>query len=377
MSWSFPIARVLGTQIRIHLAFFILPIYFGFMGYEVAGVPGAIYGACFILALFFCVLLHEYGHTLAARAFGIRTPTITLLPIGGLARMERIPRKPAHELVIALAGPLVNVVIAGLIAGYFLITAGQIPVPDVSAPPPDEGPNFIVYTNAYDVMVWMMWVNGILAVFNMLPAFPMDGGRVLRAFLALMMPYVRATAVAATLGQLLAFVAAYWALSAFDERFMLFFVAIFVFIGAGREASHARMRDSILGLKVADAMVRRFQTLSPRATLGEASDALLAGAQPDFPVVSEGKVVGILSRSNLALGLRKHGLEGFVELVMTPSCPPVLEVEDLEEATLLLNPKTQPIVPVAAFEDGPLTGLLTHDNLGEAMMIRSALRSRV
>ncbi len=245
----------------------------------------------------------------------------------------------------------------------------------VFVPATEEPTRIIVHDNLHDFFATLMWVNCVLAVFNMLPAFPMDGGRVLRATLAGIMPYVWATAAAATLGQLLAFAAGMWAI--YNGLFVLLLVSIFIFVGAGREAAHARMREVIIGLKVADAMVRRFQTLSPRATLGEAADALLAGAQPDFPVVNEGKIVGILSRANLANGLRKHGKEGFVELVMMPSCPPVLEVDDLEEATTLLDSKKQPIVPVAAFEDGPLTGLLTHDNLGEAMMIRSSLRNRV
>lgn len=378
---------------RIHLTFFLMPAWFGWMGYQQGGWYGAAFGVAFILLLFLCVLLHEYGHSLTARGFGIRTVSITMLPIGGLARLERMPRKPAQELVVALAGPFVNVVIAGGIVFYFFIAGGfslegmsqvfqsewsqlESVVEEAAA---SDTKVFHVPTTVHQLLLILLVTNIVLVLFNMIPAFPMDGGRVFRALLAIVLPYVTATAIAAGTGQFLAFLGGFLALQELTSTGNPFplLIAIFIFLGAGQEANAARSRETLRGMHVSDAMVRRFQTLSPRTSLGEAADALLLGAQSDFPIMQEGKLVGMLTRSNLIAGLRKHGPDGFVEYVMADPGEPVLETEALEDATIQLNARKSSVLPVVAFEDGPITGMLTTENLGELMMVRSALKTRV
>ena len=192
-----------------------------------AGLSGAIQGVLLILALFACVLLHEFGHAFAARAFGIRTPDITLWPFGGVARLNRIPDKPWQELIVAIAGPLVNVVIA---AGLFLIhgTAGIQQAEHLESP-------------RVDLLAKLAWVNVILVLFNLIPAFPMDGGRVLRALLAMVMPYAQATQIAARLGQGLAVL---FAMFGFVYNPVLIFIAFVIFVGAQQELAMARANRS-------------------------------------------------------------------------------------------------------------------------------------
>src|SRR5207253_4481584 len=165
MGWSLPIFRIAGIQLRIHVTFLLLIAWLAFGYYAEGGSAVAASRVLFILLLFLCVVLHEFGHAFAAKAFGINTPDITLLPIGGVARLERMPEKPTQELVIALAGPMVNFVIAVCL---FLVTGTR----SITNPLVLEG---------HDLVAQLMVVNVILLVFNLLPAFPMDGGRVLRA----------------------------------------------------------------------------------------------------------------------------------------------------------------------------------------------------
>ncbi|MBX9701274.1 MAG: site-2 protease family protein, partial [Acetobacteraceae bacterium] len=217
MTWSFPIGTVQGTVIRIHLTFLLLLLWIGGTGFAQGGAPEAITSVVFVCLLFLCVLLHEFGHVFAARRYGVRTPDITLLPIGGVAQMERIPEKPSEELVVALAGPAVNVVIAALL---FLALGG---VPSMQAAAELHSPG-------HGILERLAWVNVTLVVFNLIPAFPMDGGRVLRAFLAMRLGHVRATQRAATIGQVVAF--GFGILGLFGGNPLLVFIALFVYLGA-------------------------------------------------------------------------------------------------------------------------------------------------
>ncbi len=185
MRWSFKLARIAGIDVCVHVTFLLLLAFIGFSALASGGAAAAIEGVIYVCLVFLCVLLHEFGHALAARRYGIRTPDITLLPIGGVARLERMPEKPSQELVVAIAGPLVNVVIALLL---FPFARGSLdPV--------------IIQNVGVGLVTKLFITNVILVVFNMIPAFPMDGGRVLRAFLAMRMDYAKATNIAATIGQ--------------------------------------------------------------------------------------------------------------------------------------------------------------------------------
>jgi len=228
MRWSFKVASVAGIEVRIHLTFLLFLAWIGFSYYQVEGLPGAVQGVLFILSLFACVLLHEFGHAFAARGFGIATPDITLLPIGGVARLTRIPDKPWQELVVAIAGPLVNVVIAAALIFVVHRSAELEQLQYLESP-------------RVELLSKLASVNVMLVLFNLIPAFPMDGGRILRALLAMAMPYAQATQVAAWIGQGLAVVFGIFGL--FGNP-LLIFIAFFIFAGAQQEAAIARAKGS-------------------------------------------------------------------------------------------------------------------------------------
>src|SRR6266481_1417214 len=282
MSWSLPIIRIAGIQLRIHVTFLLLIAWLAFGYYAEGGSAVAAARVIFVLLLFVCVVLHEFGHAFAAKAFGINTPDITLLPIGGVARLERMPEKPMQELVIALAGPMVNVVIA---LGLFVAGGSRA----LLNPSTIEGGGLIAQ---------LLTINILLLLFNLLPAFPMDGGRVLRALLATRLSYTRATQIAASIGQACAFIFGF--LGLFGNP-LLIFIALFVYMGASQEATLAQLKDISRSFPVSSAMVREFRSLPQTATLQEAVDALLATSQHDFPVMDEtgSSVAGVLTRHDL------------------------------------------------------------------------------
>lgn len=281
MRGSYRIARVAGIDVKIHVTFLLLLAWFGWMYWQEGGVRGAIEGVGFTLLLFLCVLLHEFGHAFAARAYGIRTPDITLLPIGGVARLERMPSKPAHELVVAIAGPAVNVVIAALLAFVFKINATD----------------FSEIDHAGGSMVTKLYyMNVILVAFNAIPAFPMDGGRVLRALLAMRFNNVLATTIAARVGQTLA---VGFAVASFRGAPMLLFIAIFVFLGAQQELAYARSRGG--GPKtISDIMHSQFSSIPADTPVDHAMAFARESAQPFFPVVDAGlHALGVVTLDSL------------------------------------------------------------------------------
>jgi len=359
MAWSFPIARLFGSEIRIHVTFFLLLAWIAIAHYQQGGAQAAAEGVAFILALFACVVAHEFGHALAARRYGIRTPDITLLPIGGLARLERMPEKPGQEIVVALAGPAVNVVIAVLI---ILIMNARF---DMEALQRLDNP-------ALDFMVRLASVNVFLVIFNLIPAFPMDGGRVLRALLALRFSRVRATNIAARIGQALAFVFGFVGLIGGNP--LLIFVAIFVYLAATAEAQSVGMQDVTRSLGVRDAMITHFETLGPQSTIADAAGLLLRTTQHEFPVVDGGGGLrGFLTRNAMVQALSKSGPATPVVEAMTGDIPTARHVGRLDEALKLLQEKQAPAIGVVDAE-GRLVGYVTAENIGELMMVETAFR---
>src|SRR5947199_8226851 len=355
MGWSIPIFRVAGIQLRIHVTFLLLIAWLAFGYYAQGGSVAAASRVIFVLLLFLCVWLHEFGHAFAAKAFGIRTPDITLLPIGGVARLERMPEEPMQELIIAAAGPAVNVIIAGCL---FLTGASFVYPPTPTSSLTDA----------------VLTINVVLLLFNLLPAFPMDGGRVLRALLATRLSYARATQIAANIGQGCAFVFGF--LGLMGGNYMLIFIALFVYIGASQEAALAQMRDVSRRFPVSSAMVREFRTLSADATLEEAVDALLATSQHDFPVVDESRnIAGLLTRQDLISALRKNDPALRVGDVMRRDIPTVTTGTRFEEAFRILQECNCPAVPVLD-RMKRLVGLLTPENVTELMMVQSAMPQR-
>ncbi|HEV3242883.1 MAG TPA: site-2 protease family protein [Chthoniobacterales bacterium] len=355
MSWSLPIVRIAGIQLRIHITFLLLIGWLAIGYYSQGGSAAAVAGVLVILLLFACVVLHEFGHAFAAKAFGINTPDITLLPIGGVARLERMPEEPIQELIIAAAGPAVNLIIALCL----FLTGGSFVYP------PTAG------SSLNDVL---LTINVVLLLFNLLPAFPMDGGRVLRALLATRLSYARATQIAASIGQGCAFVFGF--LGLMGGNYMLIFIALFVYIGASQEAALAQMRDVSRRFPVSSAMVREFRSLPESATLEEAVDALLATSQHDFPVLDEaGNVAGILTRHDLIAALRKNDPAIRVGDVMRRDIPTVTTGTRFEEAFRIMQECNCPAVPVLDSMKR-LVGLLTPENVSELMMVQSALPRR-
>jgi Zn-dependent protease/predicted transcriptional regulator len=359
MKWSWRIGTVRGIGIFVHWTFLIL------IGWIVlshlrqgADVPTVISGVGLVLAVFGCVVLHELGHALTAQRYHIRTRDITLLPIGGVARLERMPDHPTQELLVALAGPAVNVAIAALLYALLLVTSRTEAAGEV-------------HVVGGDFLGKLMWINVTLVAFNLLPAFPMDGGRVLRALLAQRLEYARATRIAAGVGQGMAVLFGLAGLLYLNNPFLVF-IALFVWLGAQEEARAAQLRSAFRGVPVRDAMMTRFRTLDETDPLMVAKDELLAGAQQDFPVMVGGRVAGILGRNDLVKGLADRGVTGRVGEVMRRECPVAEEHEPLDAAYQRMRQAACSAMPV--LRGGELVGILTLENVSELLMVRSVLQ---
>lgn len=357
MKWSFKLGRFLGIDVYVHLTFLLILAFVGLSHWLVAKtLAAAMSGVLFFSLIFVCVLLHEYGHALMARRFGVGTRDITLLPFGGVANLERMPEKPSQELWVALAGPAVNMAIAAVLGVWLTITDSWEPISALG-------------TTKGGLLERLFAVNIGLIVFNMLPAFPMDGGRVLRALLAMKLDYARATSIAATVGKCMAVV--FGILGLFGNP-MLMIIAFFVWMGATQEAGAAEMKSSFSSLTVREAMLTDFMSLTPDATLGDASRLILAGSQKDFPVVLEGRVVGLLMRDDLFAAIESYPVGTPVEAIMRTDFDTLEEGEMLDAAMLELRHELGMTVPV--LRKGILTGLLTAENLGELHILRAASR---
>lgn len=359
MRWSVDVGRVAGITIRLHVTFLLLLIWIGASHYSVGGWTAAVRGLAVILGVFGSVLLHEFGHALAARRYGIETPDITLLPIGGVARLERLPERPVEELVVAVAGPAVNIIIvAVLYAGMWL--TGRAGVLDGIA------------LVGGDFWAQLMFVNISLVVFNLIPAFPMDGGRILRALLASRLGFVRATEIAASVGQGFAFL---FVFLGFFTNPMLIFIGLFVYMGAAGEASSAQLRDFAEGVPVAAVMLTDVRLLHRETPLADAVELLLRGTQREFPVVDAfGRAVGMLCREDVIKALRRHGPGVPVADVMQTNVPVVGRWETLTRIfPRMMEGNFQAIAVVDVH--GRVIGLLTRDNLAEVMMVHGAMQA--
>ncbi len=364
MGWSWRLGRIVGIDVYVHFTFVILLAWIGVAHYLAHySVAEAVGGLIFICTLFGIVVLHELGHALAARRFGIATRDITLLPIGGVARLERMPDDPLQELIVALAGPAVNVVLAAGLLVVLLLGQGIAPLENVMS----VGGDFLSK---------LFVINVMLVVFNMLPAFPMDGGRVLRALLAIPLGYLRATQIAATIGQGMAALFALAGLfgipglSGFNP--FLLFIALFVWVGAAQEASLAQIRSALGGIPVMHAMITDFRVLAPGDPLARATEFLMQGFQQDFPVLEGERVVGVLTLKELAAALGEHGPQAPVSTAMQSEFVTVGPRDMLHAAFLKLQECDCRTLPVV--HDGRLLGLLTADNLAEVLLIHESLR---
>jgi Zn-dependent protease/predicted transcriptional regulator len=357
MRWSWRIGKVAGIGVYVHATFWLLILFILYINWNQGHSLGmALSGVVFVLLIFGCITLHELGHALMARRFGVRTRDITLLPIGGVARLEQMPENPIHELWVALAGPAVNVIIAAALYLALLWAGTGLDFEQFSW----FGGNFL-----NKLMIVNLW----LVAFNMIPAFPMDGGRVLRALLTTRMEFTRASRAAARVGQGIACVFALVGL--FTDPFLIF-IALFVWTGAQQEAAAPEMHSSAKGIPVHRVMLTDFRRLAPDDPLGQVAEIMLATGQEDFPVVFGDHVLGLVTRDALTRVLAQRGSEARVRDAMRRDVPLADAQESLEQALALFRKGNCRSIPVK--RDGRLAGLLTLDNVREFLAVQSALR---
>jgi len=360
--WSLQIARVAGIPIRLHFTFLLLLAFFFFAGLSV----GAQVAVFFVIGLFACVALHELGHSLVALHYKIPVASITLYPIGGISRITK-RAEPKQELWITLAGPAVNLVIAAILWG---ILSSQGHTPSLRS----------VWKGNGDFLTMLFDANVVLFLFNLIPAFPMDGGRILRAFLAVMgMGPAQATRISASIGQLLAIVAVLLVVyphDYFSGNWLLVFIAFFIYLGAGQEAGAVQQEVAFTGVPVSRVMLTKVETLSPGETLKQAADKLLATSQQDFPVINGDEVVGLITRNNLLQGLAVEGPNGYVAGAMRRDFPRAAPEDDMSKILSEAAESNQDpgqSLPLVVMQDGHMVGMVTGDNIAEYFAIQRML----
>jgi len=337
--------------------FILLLVFLLFIG--VGGRQSGATTALYILGLFASVLLHELGHALMARRYHIHTVEIVMFPIGGVSRFERQP-KAWEELWITLAGPAVNLLIAVALLAWVATQQGFVALEKLAEPTDANLAERIALGNL------------LLCLFNLLPAYPMDGGRVLRAFLALRRPEEEATRLAAGAGQVLAFAMGLAGL--LWGNFMLVFVALFVYLGAFQEGAAARGRILTSGFQVEAAMITDFRTLQHGDTIRDAGQLLLATSQHDFPVMLGDQVVGLLSRAALMRAMMAEGPDAYVAGAMDREFKRVTPGTPLSEALPLFS---GPGACVLVMDDeGLLKGMLTSEHFSEFILLRQASQAQ-
>ena len=351
VKWSFHLARIAGIDVRIHATFFLLLAWFGIIYYAEGGTAALFAGLTFIILLFVCVILHEFGHALAARAYGINTPDITLLPIGGIARLERMPDKPWQELVVALAGPAVNVVIA--FALYVVI--GRLfdlrEFGDVAG-------------GGGNLLTRLLFINIVLVAFNLVPAFPMDGGRVLRALLAMRLKHARATQIAAVVGQGVAVL--FGLLGLFGGNPFLLFIAAFVFFGARAEASFAAYKEHAEETHVASIMHPMGPVLSPGMSIAEASGLAISGHRGLLPVTDPTlRLLALVPATSLANALRWDP-SGTIDPLLRHDFEAISSDSSLVEAAAIVRTSAQDVFPVVN-SAGQLVGWVARADVARSL----------
>ena len=369
MGGSLNIGKLAGIKIFVHWTFLILIAYIIFNGLSEGNNAMEItFHILLVLAVFACVVFHEMGHALAARRYGIGTRDITLLPIGGVASLESIPEKPKQELIVAIAGPMVNVVIAltlGLIATLFIDQTNFLP---------ENIEGTLQHLNFNTFVISLIMVNVMLVLFNAIPAFPMDGGRVLRAVLAMTMDRVKATQIAARIGQFIAILFVLAGLFYVKNPFLIL-IGVFVFLGAAAEAQSVTTGSILTGFKVRDVIRTKYTLLNSSSTLKNAVDELLAGADQDFLVSENNSIAGILRRKDLLKALSENGNDSPITPYIIRNLPYLKLDDDIKGIYPMMQQNGFSLLPVLDVT-GNLVGILDLENLAEFVMIRSAIVSK-
>jgi len=356
MKWSFGVGRIFGIELRIHLTFFLLLLFIFTVAMNERGLRVGIMSAFFICALFACVVIHEVGHSLIAKRFGKETTSITLLPIGGVASIEQMTKNPVQEIAIALIGPFINLVIAGIL---YILVGSQVGV---------AIPQLFIESGS-DFLAGLIGVNIMLAIFNMIPAFPMDGGRVLRGLLAIKMDYVRATSWAVAIGQA---VATFFIFFGMFYNLWLVLIGVFLYLGAGSEKQQVVLQSLLAEVPVGEAMTTEYISLRPEDTLANALEHFHHGSQQDFPVIDDFGLQGVLTRDRILATIHTKGLNVPVSEVMDRSFATVSSKMGLDQVyqILLSGNKTA----VAVMDDDRLKGIIGLDGISRYFMIKAALK---
>jgi Zn-dependent protease/predicted transcriptional regulator len=356
MGWSISIGRIFGIKFKIHITFFLLLFFIFISVLNQRGYHSAVLATLFICAIFICVLIHEIGHSLIARRFGKEAKSITLLPIGGVATMEEMPEKPAQEIAMSIVGPLINLAIAGIL--YLFV--GQWT--GISSPNLYPG-------SIQAFFAGLIGVNIMLAIFNLIPAFPMDGGRVLRGILAMKMDYVRATSAAVSIGQGLAML---FILFGIFFNWWLALIGLFLYIGAGSEKQQVLLKSLLRQVPASEAMTTEFVALRPNDTLRKAIEHFHHGCQDDFPVLGDKGIEGVLTRGRILASIHEKGLDVLVSEIMDrtfASVDPKMPLNDVYKK-LLSSQKTA----VAIVDKGSVKGMVCLDGISRYFMIKTALK---
>ena len=358
MRWSITIGRVFGITLRLHVTFLLLLAFIGYAGFLEQGVHGAVWALSLFCSIFACIALHELGHSVIAQLLGVEVKSITLLPIGGVAALKSIPENPWHEIAITLAGPMVNAAIAlvllpliGLPSHLFFVSMPQ---------------------NLNGLLDSLLKANIVLFVFNFIPAFPMDGGRLLRALLALVVSYRRATIVAAAVGQGLAILFVLIGLT-HGQLWMWSIIGVFIFIGADGEEKMVRARSLLQDLDVEDVMAHEYAVLAPADSVSHGLERVYQTGQDDFPVVDGDQLLGVVTRTAMLDAINKTGGQVLVADVMETDVPVISPSTKLPKVyeTMIADGLTG--LPVV--QQGRLVGLLNFENISRYLLIQSSIKS--
>jgi Zn-dependent protease len=355
VNYSWRIARIAGTDVKLHSTFLLALAFYMWQGYREGGWPDALQTGGFVLVLFLCVLLHEFGHIAMARRFGVRTPDVLLLPIGGMARLERIPEEPIQEFLIALAGPAVTLAIAFSLYLLLSATSGVPTIEDVR----HGGASFLSQ---------VMSINWYLLLFNFIPAIPMDGGRMLRSLLALKLGYFEATRAASVVGRILAAGMLLYGLFGTPPNIILVLIALFVYFAAASEVVRAQTSSTDSDLPLGELMLTEFLTVQVHTRLGVASEQIRHTRQNEFPVTDNfGHLEGLFTRANLLNGLTAYGTGGTVAEAMLNRVPVLSPQLPFRNAYRELKNSGLPALPVVD-NAGMVVGVLSLDRVKELIL---------
>jgi len=356
MRWSIGIGKIFGIQFRIHLTFILLLFFIFMSGLSQYGPEKSFVAVLFICAVFITVLIHEITHSLIARRYGKEARSITLLPIGGVAAMEEMPEKPMQEILMSAGGPLINLVIAGIL--YLIIgNWSGIGVPNLYP------------GSARAFFAGLIGINIILAIFNLVPAFPMDGGRVLRGILAMRMGHTKATSVAVSIGQAFAFFFIFFGLF---FNLWLAIIGVFLYIGAGSEKQHVMLQTVLRRVKAREAMITDYRSVKPEESLSKTLEHVYHGCQQDFPVVGKKGFEGILTRDRILAAIHEKGVEGTVADAMDRDFVAVSPFVSLDRIYKKIHSAGKTVA--AVLSDEGLEGLVSLDGISRYFMIQSALK---